>query len=119
MTEIVFYVTVVLVSTCGLVYELVAGAVSTYLLGDSITQLSTIIGVHLTAMGVGAWLSKYVEDPVAERFIDCQLGASLVGGLSGPILYLTFAQSSRVRLVLYVLVATTGLLVGAAMPLLM
>ncbi|MDB4937331.1 MAG: spermine/spermidine synthase family protein [Labilithrix sp.] len=111
--------TVVLVATCGLVYELVAGAVSTYLLGDSVTQLSTVIGVHLSAMGVGAWLSKYVEERVAERFVDCQIAASFVGGLGGPILYLTFAQSSHVRLVLYVLVASTGVLVGAELPLLM
>lgn len=113
------YLTVLVIATCGLVYELVAGAVSTYLLGDSITQLSTIIGVHLSAMGVGAWLSKHVEDRVAERFIDCQLAASLAGGLAGPILYLTFAETSRVRLVLYALVAITGVLVGAAIPLLM
>jgi spermidine synthase len=119
MGELLLYVTVVLVATCGLVYELVAGAVSTYLLGDSVTQLSTVIGVHLSAMGVGAWLSKYVEERVAERFIDSQLAASLVGGLGGPILYLTFSQSSHVRLVLYLLVATTGILVGAQIPLLM
>lgn len=119
MTELVLYVTVVLVSTCGLVYELVAGAVSTYLLGDSVTQLSTVIGVHLSAMGVGAWLTKLVDEKIAARFIDCQLGASLVGGLSGPVLYLTFAQSSHVRVVLYALVAITGVLVGATLPLLM
>ena len=119
MGELLLYITVVLVATCGLVYELVAGAVSTYLLGDSVTQLSTVIGVHLSAMGVGAWLSKYVEDRVAERFVDCQIAASFVGGLGGPILYLTFAQSSHVRLVLYLLVASTGILVGAELPLLM
>ena len=118
MGELLLYVTVVLVATCGLVYELVAGAVSTYLLGDSVTQLSTVIGVHLSAMGVGAWLSKYVEERVAERFVDCQIAASFVGGLGGPVLYLTFAQSSHVRLVLYLLVASTGILVGAELPLL-
>ena len=119
MGELLLYVTVVLVAICGLVYELVAGAVSTYLLGDSVTQLSTIIGVHLSAMGVGAWLSKYVEERTAERFIDCQIAASFVGGLGGPILYLTFSTTSHVRLVLYVLVAVTGVLVGAELPLLM
>lgn len=119
MGELLLYITVVLVATCGLVYELVAGAVSTYLLGDSVTQLSTVIGVHLSAMGIGAWLSKYVEERVAERFVDSQIAASFVGGLGGPILYLTFAQSSHVRLVLYLLVATTGILVGAQLPLLM
>jgi spermidine synthase len=119
MGAFLLYVTVVLVATCGLVYELVAGAVSTYLLCDSVTQLSTVIGVHLSAMGVGAWLSKYVEERVAERFVDCQIAASFVGGLGGPILYITFAQSSHVRLVLYLLVVVTGVLVGAELPLLM
>lgn len=119
MGEILLYATVVLVATCGLVYELVAGAISTYLLGDSVTQLSTIIGVHLSAMGVGAWLSKHVEERVAERFVDIQIAASLTGGLTGPILYLTFAHSAHVRLVLYVLVSMTGVLVGAQIPLLM
>jgi spermidine synthase len=42
-----------------------------------------------------------------------------VGGLAGPVLYVTFAHSARVRLVLYVLVAVTGVLVGAEIPLLM
>jgi spermidine synthase len=119
VSGLLLYATVVLVATCGLVYELVAGAVSTYLLGDSVTQLSTVIGVHLSAMGVGAWLTRYVHDRVAERFVDCQIAASFVGGLGGPILYLTFAQSSHVRLVLYLLVASTGILVGAELPLLM
>jgi spermidine synthase len=119
MGELLLYATVVLVSTCGLVYELVAGAVSTYLLGDSVTQLSTVIGVHLSAMGVGAWLSKYVEDKVGDRFIECQIAASFLGGLGGPLLYLTFAQSAHVRLVLYLLVGGTGILVGAELPLLM
>jgi spermidine synthase len=119
MGELLVYATVVLVSTCGLVYELVAGAVSTYLLGDSVTQLSTVIGVHLSAMGVGAWLSKYVEDRVADRFLECQIVASLVGGLGAPILYVTFAESTHVRLVLYLVVGVTGILVGAELPLLM
>ncbi|HEY8078869.1 MAG TPA: polyamine aminopropyltransferase [Labilithrix sp.] len=119
MGELLLYATVVVVSTCGLVYELVAGAVSTYLLADSVTMLSTVIGVHLTAMGVGAWLSKFVEERVATRFLECQLAASLVGGLGAPILYVTFAESAHVRLVLYLLVSATGVLVGAEIPLLM
>src|SRR5689334_16212099 len=119
MPELLLYATVVVVSTCGLVYELVAGAVSTYLLGDSVTQLSTVIGVHLSAMGVGAWLSKYVEERVAERFIDCQIAASFVGGLAAPILYVAFAETSHVRLVLFLLVGAAGVLVGAELPLLM
>ena len=32
------------VATCGLIYELLAGTIASYLLGDSVTQFSTIIG---------------------------------------------------------------------------
>ncbi len=116
--EWLLYLTVVVISTCGLVYELVAGAVSTYLLGDSVTQLSTVVGVHLSAMGLGAWLSSYVTERPAQTFVHCQLGAALVGGASAPVLYLTFAETSHVRFVMYALVTVTGVLVGAQIPLL-
>src|ERR1043166_4597662 len=52
-------VAVFVIATCGLIYELVAGTLASYVLGDSITQFSTIIGVYLFSMGVGSWLSKY------------------------------------------------------------
>ena len=55
------YVTVVVVATAGLVYELVAAAAASYLLGDSITQFSTVIGAYLFAMGIGSFLSRYVR----------------------------------------------------------
>jgi spermidine synthase len=42
------------IATCGLVYELLAGTLASYLLGDSVTQFSTIIGTYMFAMGVGA-----------------------------------------------------------------
>ena len=48
------------VAVAGLVYELIAGAVSSYLLGDSVTQFSLVIGVFMTSMGLGAWASRFV-----------------------------------------------------------
>jgi hypothetical protein len=52
---------VFIVASCGLAYELIAGALASYLLGDSVTQFSTVIGTYLFAMGIGSWLSRYVE----------------------------------------------------------
>ena len=48
------------VATCGLVYELLASTLASYLLGDSVTQFSTVIGSYLFAMGIGSWFSRYV-----------------------------------------------------------
>src|SRR5690348_3489684 len=50
------FLTVFVIAGCGLVYELTAGALASYVLGDSITQFSTVIGTYLSALGVGAWL---------------------------------------------------------------
>ena len=58
---------------CGLAYELIAGALSSYLIGDSVLQFSTVIGVYLFAMGCGSWLSRFVLNGVAARFVQIEL----------------------------------------------
>ena len=48
------FLNVFVIATCGLIYELLAGTLSSYVLGDSVTQFSIIIGIYLFAMGVGS-----------------------------------------------------------------
>lgn len=116
---VLLYLNVLVIATCGLVYELLAGTLASYLLGDSVTQFSLVIGLYLSAMGVGAWISGFVGDKVARCFIEVELGVALLGGLSAPILFLTFAWVGVFRLVLFGLVFSIGLLVGLELPLLM
>ena len=113
------YLTLVAISTAALIFELLAGTVASYLVGDSVTQFATVTGAFLSAMGVGAWLTRHFETDIARRFIDCQLAAALVGGLTAPVLFLAFGRSSLFLVVLYALVGTTGVLLGAELPLLM
>ena len=88
----VLVLSVFVVASCGLAYELIAGALSSYLLGDSVLQFSSIIGCYLFAMGVGAHLSRYVADgEVIERFIDIELLIAVLGGISATFLFLVFA----------------------------
>ena len=54
--DVALLASVFVVAACGLVYELAAGALASYLLGDSVLQFSTVIGTYLFAMGVGSWL---------------------------------------------------------------
>ena len=112
---------VFVVASCGLAYELIAGALSSYLLGDSILQFSTIIGCYLFAMGVGSHLSRYVKDEdVLSRFVDIELLVGLLGGLSAMVLFVVFAWlSTPFRSVLYALVFAIGVLVGMEIPLVM
>ena len=114
------FLTVLVIAACGLVYELVAGALASYLLGDSITQFSVVIGAYLSALGLGAWLSRYVgDDDLTGRFVDVELAVALIGGASAPLLFLAFAKLGWFRLVLYALVALIGTLVGLEVPLLL
>lgn len=107
------------VATCGLIYELVAAAMGSYLLGDSITQFSLVIGLYLSAMGLGSYLSKYVQGDLLVRFIRIEILVGLVGGLSALLLLLAHAFLGSVRPVLFGLVLVVGTLVGLEIPLLM
>jgi len=113
------YVSVVVVATAGLVYELVAAAAASYLLGDSITQFSTVIGAYLFAMGVGSFLSRYVRRGLAARFVEVEIAVGLVGGWTTTVLFVAFAQTPHFRVVLYGLVGVVGVLVGLEIPLLL
>jgi spermidine synthase len=114
------YVTVLVIATCGLVYELVAGTLASYVLGDSVTQFSTVIGVYLSALGVGSYLSRYVQRALARRFVEIELGVALVGGASAPLLFLSFAYlPGFFRPVLYGIVLLVGTLVGLEIPLIL
>src|SRR5689334_7661400 len=113
------FLNVFVIATCGLIYELLAGTLSSYVLGDSVTQFSLIIGIYLFAMGVGSWLSRFIEKGVAEKFVEIELAVAIVGGFSAPLLFLSFAHLSYFSIVLYGIVFIIGVLVGLEIPLLM
>lgn len=117
--ERVLYPSVLAIATCGLVYELGAGAMATYLLGNSVTQFSLVIGTYLSAMGVGSWLSRFVERDLLARFIEVEIAVALLGGFHAPLLFFVFAYSPAFSLVLYLIVALIGVGVGLEIPLLM
>jgi spermidine synthase len=110
---------VFVIATCGLIYELVAGTLASYLLGDSVTQFSTVIGVYLFSMGVGAFFSKFIQRNLPTVFVRVELLIALVGGFSAATLFLVFNQVASFRFVLYGQVFLTGTLVGLEIPLLM
>ena len=115
----ILFLHVLVIATCGLIYELIAGTLASYVLGDSITQFSLIIGIYLFALGAGAWLSRFIETDLARYFIEVELGVAVLGGVSAPLLFLSFANLSYFHLVLYFVVFAIGALVGLELPLLM
>ena len=117
--SVVLFISIFLIAACGLIYELIAGTLASYLLGDSVLQFSTVIGSYLFAMGVGSWLSRFLTRGLVARFISIELMVGLVGGFSSSALFLAFAYTQSFRLLLYLLVLVVGVLVGLEIPLLM
>jgi len=120
--ELALLASVFIVAACGLVYELCAGALASYLLGDSVLQFSTVIGSYLFAMGLGSWLSRHVPEPVVPTFVRVELIVGVVGGLMPAALFFAHATlpASSVlafRVLLYGLVTVVGIAVGLEIPL--
>lgn len=118
--QLALLASVFVVAACGLAYELIAGALASYLLGDSVTQFSTVIGAYLFAMGVGSWLSKYIERDLIGRFVQIELAVGLIGGFAAAGLFVAFAaHAGPFRVLLYGAVFVVGVLVGLEIPLVM
>jgi spermidine synthase len=115
----ILFFSVVIIATCGLIYELIAGTVASYLLGDSVTQFSTIIGCYLFAMGIGSWLSRYVVKNLISFFVKVEILLGAVGGCSAAVLFLMFEHVHSFRFLLYFQVGLIGILVGIEIPLLL
>jgi len=116
---ILLFITVLLIAACGLIYELIAGTVASYLVGDSVFQFSTVIGSYLFAMGIGSFLSRFIHRGLAYRFVWIELIVAVVGGFSSTALFLAFAFTQGFQLFLYLIVIVLGVLVGLEIPLLM
>ena len=118
--QLALLASVFVVASCGLAYELIAGALASYLIGDSVTQFSTVIGAYLFAMGIGAWASSYVGRGLVARFVQIELLVGLLGGFSAAFLFIVFAWlSAPFRPLLYIIVTLLGILVGMEIPLVM
>src|SRR5450755_2036092 len=117
--SVALFLSVFLIAACGLIYELIAGTLASYLLGDSVFQFSTIIGCYLFAMGIGSYLSRFLMRGLVTRFVSIELMVGLVGGFSSSLPFLAFAYTEAFRLILYIVVILVGTLVGLEIPLLM
>jgi spermidine synthase len=123
--ELALLASVFVIAACGLVYELAAGALASYLLGDSVLQFSTVIGCYLFAMGVGSWLSRFLERQLVAQFLRIELLVGLLGGLMPALLFAAHSSlphggaGTPFRVLLYGMVGLIGALVGLEVPLVM
>jgi len=112
----VLLASVFVVASCSLVYELLAGAVSSYLMGSSITQFSLVIGIFLSAMGVGSFLSKFFKQDLLRSFVVIEAAVGVLGGFSALLLFAAFTFTSTYTTVMVAVAAAIGTLIGLEIP---
>jgi spermidine synthase len=110
---------VLFIAVCGIVYELLIGAAASYLLGDSVTQFSFTIGLFMSAMGLGSYLSRRVDGNLLESFLWVEITLGLLGGLACVLLFGAYSTGDLYLPVMVVLILLIGSLVGLEIPLIL
>ena len=111
-------VTTLLISICSIIYELIISSISSYLQGDSIFQFSITIGLYMSAMGIGSYLSKYIKNDLFNKFIFIEISIGVLGGFSSLILFLANIYTQIYVLIMYLLIILIGVFVGLEIPIL-
>ena len=110
---------ILIVAMCGIVYELIIAAVSSYLLGNSIYQFSITVGFFMFAMGIGSYLSQFIRQDLIKNFVRVEVALAIIGGLCSITLFMTFPFSPWIyRTVMIIFITAIGTLVGLEIPLL-
>lgn len=109
---------VFVLSLCGITYELVLGSLATYLLGNPVLQYSVTIGVFLSSMGLGSYLSRFIAGDLLGSFIRIEISLGFVGGISVLLLSALFSFSASFYLLHILFLVVIGAMVGLEIPLL-
>lgn len=111
-------ITTLLISICSIIYELLISSISSYLQGDSVLQFSITIGLYMSAMGIGSYISKYIKNNLFNKFIFIEIGIGILGGFSSLILFLVNIYTNLYILIMYTLIILIGICVGLEIPIL-
>lgn len=109
-----------IVSICGIIFEVLFGALGSYILGDGVKQYTLTISLFLTGMGIGASLSeKFMKDLII-AFVWIEFGVAIIGGFSSFTMFgiTAFAPAGTDALYIYIITLIIGALTGVELPIL-
>lgn len=109
---------VLIIAICGILYELLISTISSYFQGSSILHFSIVIGLFLSFMGVGSFVSRYFKKDLLDWFIRFEILLGVIGGFSSLLLYVVYSLSPYFYLVAFVIIGLLGSLIGLEIPLL-
>lgn len=114
--QIYLLFSVFLIAVCGLVYELLAGTISSYLVGDSVYQFSLVIGLFMTSMGLGSFLSRFINRKLHDWFVFIEVMTGVIGGFSAVILFFAFSYIENYTPFLFIISVVVGTFIGLEIP---
>jgi spermidine synthase len=106
-------------SLIGLVHELLLSTQASYLFGGTVLQFSIVIGVYLSALGLGAYFSKLVRGRLEPVLIQVELALAVAGGLASALIQSAYAFNLNAYAILITTTLVIGTLVGLEVPLLL
>lgn len=112
------YFSILVVAICGIIYELIIGAVSSYLWGDSVYYFSVTIGLYMSAMGLGAFLSRFLKSALFDWFVGSEILVGLIGGSSSLLLFWAYTSTDAYEYAFVLITVLIGVFVGVEIPLL-
>ncbi|MCP3030568.1 polyamine aminopropyltransferase [Halobacillus sp. A1] len=109
-----------IVSICGIIFEVLFGALGSYILGDGVKQYTITISLFLTGMGIGASISEKVMKQLIVTFIWIEFMVAFIGGFSSFMMFgmTAYAPDGTDALFLYMVTFTIGALTGLELPIL-
>ncbi|MGK7377168.1 polyamine aminopropyltransferase [Planococcus sp. 1R117A] len=109
-----------IVSICGIIFEVLFGALGSYILGDGVKQYTLTISLFLTGMGIGAYFSEKMTRHLIASFIWIEYSIGIIGGFSAMLLFgvTAYLPPGTGSLFLYSVILIVGSLTGVELPIL-
>ncbi|MFB1097608.1 polyamine aminopropyltransferase [Terribacillus sp. JSM ZJ617] len=109
-----------IVSICGIIFEVLFGALGSYILGDGVKQYTLTISLFLTGMGIGASISERVTKRLILAFIYIEFFVALIGGFSSFTMFgiTAYTPDGTDAFYLYFVTIIVGALTGVELPIL-
>lgn len=104
-----FYLFVLILSTCALIYEFLLSTLSSYLIWNSVLQFSLTIWLFLSWIWAGSFLSRFVKNPL-KTFFYSEITLWILWGFSMVLikcLYVYFFNYLLIFYVFYFLIVLT------------
>lgn len=101
----------------GIVAEYVLSTLATYFLGNSVLQWTMIVSIMLFSMGLGARVTKIMENNLLEKFIWIEIALSILASFVSLITYTIATYTLYTGFAIYTMSVIIGLLIGMEIPL--